>query len=318
MAREHILVRHKLAEIMKYKNINNMITDNIKKYCMNSNLSCVEIRPEFINAMQIIIDSRLNNEDPSNILMKQNIRNILNKINSKNFNECISNLKNIKFTGSTFFKLLANEVIERSMNDPIATQIFEPSENDIYISNINARIIKEFYTQSITNNTNNTNTNNTNNLDNFGTMFIKELHTQFKEFMDSTKKFDNFNQHRNNNYLGFMNFLGVLHGLEILPKELPQSIIKIPMKKLVFDEKWDIIESTHAYTGIIKFVKQILFSIEKNDIIYDIKYLESIRKALNEFEQLNKSVQKFRIGTIMKHNKFIERFDIQIKKCIGK
>ena len=302
MIKEEILVRYKLDEIMKYKKKNNMMTENLKKYCMNSNTSFIEIRPEFQTAIDVIINSRLNNEDPSNILMKQNITNILNKINSKNFTECLNNIKSIKCSGINLFKLLSNELIQRSMNDPVATQIFDPNDNDIYITDINGRIAKELYSQSILIENENENIV-------FGNMFIKELRKQFLEFMDVSKKFDNFNQHRNNNYLGFMNFLGVLHNLEVLPKELTLSVIKTPLNKLVFNKDWDIVESTHAYTGIIKFVKQILFSIEKYKNKYDIKYIEAIKQVLMNFEKNNKLVKKFRLGTIMKHNKFIENIE---------
>jgi hypothetical protein len=204
----------------------------------------------------------------------------------------------------SLFKLLSNELIQRSMNDPVATQIFEPNDNDIYITDINGRIVKELYSQTTL-------------LENdtivFGSMFIKDLRKQFLEFMDSSKKFDNFNQHRNNNYLGFMNFLGVLHNLEVLPKELTLSVIKTPLNKLVFNKDWDIVESTHAYTGIIKFVKQILFAIEKYKNKYDIKYLEAIKQVLMNFEKNNELIKKFRLGTILKHNKFIEKIENEIK-----
>jgi hypothetical protein len=304
MIKEEILVRYKLDEIMKYKKKNNMMTENLKKYCMNSNTSFIEIRTEFQTAIDVIINSRLNNEDPSNILMKQNITNILNKINSKNFTECLNNIKSIKCSGMSLFKLLSTELIQRSMNDPVATQIFEPNDNDIYITDINGRIVKELYSQTTL-------------LENdtivFGSMFIKDLRKQFLEFMDSSKKFDNFNQHRNNNYLGFMNFLGVLHNLEVLPKELTLSVIKTPLNKLVFNKDWDIVESTHAYTGIIKFVKQILFAIEKYKNKYDIKYLEAIKQVLMNFEKNNELIKKFRLGTILKHNKFIEKIENEIK-----
>ena len=307
MGKGEILVRYKLEELMKYKDKNNVITYELLKYCINPNTSCVEIRPEFKNGIQVIIESRLNNEDPSNILMKQNIRNILNKINVKNFVDCMHNLKTMKITGINFFKLLSSELIERSMNDPVATQTFDPSDTDIYISDMNARVAKEFSSQSVQ-------------IDNvtvvFNELFVKELRSQFLEFMDQTKKFDSFNQHRNNNYLGFMNFLGILHNLGVIPTSLTKYILQSPLKKLVFNKEWDVVESTHAYTGIVKYTKQVLYSTEKKqntDERYEKPYLESIKKLLVNFEENNKITEKFRRGTLSKHRKYIERLDDIIK-----
>ena len=318
MGKGEILVRHQLEEIMKYKDKNNLITNKLAEYCINPNTSCVEIRPEFKNGINIIINSRFNNEDPSNILMKQNIRNILNKINITNFTDCMQSLKTMKISSINFFKLLAIELIERSMNDPVATQTFDPSDTDIFISDINARVTLEFSSQTIpvqsqnNNQSDNQIESDTNNVINFRELFVKELRSQFMEFMDHSKKFDNFNQHRNNNYLGFMNFLGILHNLGVIPTSLTKNILQSPLKKLIFNKDWDIIEATHAYTGFSKFVKQILYSIEKNQNKserYEKSYLELVKQILNSFEEKNKILGKFRRGTLSKHNKFIERLD---------
>lgn len=306
MVKEEVIVRYTLDEIMKFKDKNNMIPEELKEHCMQCNTSMVELRHEFESPINVIIKSRMNNEDPGDILMKQNIRDLLNKVNDKNFADCFGRLKTMKIVNTKFFKVLSIELIERSMNDPVATQNFDPSDDDVYISNINARIARKFLTKSFQVSEEKSVA--------FSDTFISILRSQFLEFMDSSKKFNNFNPHRNNMYLGFMNFLGLLHNMNVLPKELTPAIIKQPIKKLVFNEKWDVAESTHAYVGLVKFIKQLLFSVERYP--YPTEYLQELVSKLEQFKGKNESVEKFRKGTVRKHDKLVARFQAVIDKNI--
>ena len=198
-----VLVRHDMKKIMEYKNINDVLPVELEQYCLTNNSYPLKIRSDFEQDLISITTSVLNGIDPNDILLKTNIRDLLNKISSNNYEEYIDKLKNIKYENKHHFTMLAQEIVDRSMNDPVAYNGFTPTSSDTYISDINADIAKEFCQLAIDP------TGCGENIE-FKKILTTMCQKQFADFIDESKKLDLNNKHRVDNYKGFMNLLGLL------------------------------------------------------------------------------------------------------------
>jgi hypothetical protein len=293
--------------ILKYKNINDVLPVELEQYCLANNSYPMSIREEFGQDLVDITTSVLNGIDPNDILLKTNIRDLLNKISSNNYSEYINKLKNIKYENEHHFTILAQEIVDRSMNDPVASNGFTPTKNDTYISDINADIAKEFCQLSI-------NTDDVDTEVRFKKILTSICHKQFFEFIDENKKLDLNNKHRVDNFKGFMNLLGLLSNRGILSSKIIVSCL-FNTKKLIYESDWSSQESENLFSGYSRLVAQLIHNFEatkcKNEGL-----LTAVIKVTEPISTDNEANKKLRMMSMISYQSMMEKLKSLKQKYI--
>lgn len=292
----HVLVRHDMKKILGYKDINNVLPVELEQYCLANNSFPLNIRDEFGQDLVDITTSVLNGIDPNDILLKTNIRDLLNKISSNNYSEYINKLKNIKYENTHHFTILAQEIVDRSMNDPVASSGFTPTKNDTYISDINADIAKEFCQLSI--NTNDTEIR-------FKKILTSICQKQFFEFIDETKKLDLNNKHRVDNFKGFMNLLGLLANRGILSSKII-IVCLMRIKELIYESDWSAQESENLFSGYSRLVSQLIYNFEITKC-KNAELLSAVIKVTETISTDNEANKKLRMMPMISYQSMMEK-----------
>ena len=280
MTESKVNISYNLDEFMNYKEINNVLPEELKKYCLSINNSPLNIRSELFFEMKNINKSILSGSDPNDIILKTEIRDNLNKISKTNFDEYIEKLINLNYSNPSNYEVLIYELIIRSMNDPIVIKGFNPTENDNYISNINSKICKYF-------------TTNCKDPELFNSLLLTSCNSQFKDFLNENKHLDNNNKHRVDNYKGFMNFLGLLHNNKIIKDTIILSCLDL-LKNLIYESDWDEYECANVFIGYDRLMNQLIFEIKNNLQNYKLDYIENIIKITKNIEFENNKIPKLR------------------------
>jgi len=300
MTESKVNISYKLDDFVNYKDINDVLPEELKKYCLSINDITLNIRSELLFEMKNINKSILSGSDPNDIILKTEIREILNKISKTNFDEYIVKLENLNYSNSNNYEVLIYELIIRSMNDPIVIKGFNPTENDNYISNINSKICKYFCS-------------NCKNPELFNSLLLKSCNSQFKDFLNTNKHLDNNNKHRVDNYKGFMNFLGLLHNNKILKDTIILSCLD-SIKNLIYESDWDEYECANVFIGYDRLINQLIFDIKNNLKNYKLDYIENIIKITNNIETENKKNLKLRRIQILTLNNILNNLNDLVKQ----
>jgi len=254
-----------------------------------------------------IIVSILNNIDPNDILLKTTIRDILNKICIGNYDSAIENLKSLKYMNSNHFTILAREIIDRSMNDPVAYKGFTPSKSDNYISNINASAAKEFTQFCIK-------TEDNDETIKFRDVLTSLCRSQYMDFMTETKKLDANNKHRSDNYKGFMNLIGLLYTKNILNTKIIITCL-LGIKKLIFESDWTEVECENLYAGYERLCIQLIFNIETTKC-QDSELLKALYRITESIKTENNKKKKLRRVCMLTFENLFEKINTLHTKYI--
>ena len=300
-----VLVRHDMKKLMEYKQINDVLPFELERYCFVNNSQPLDIRSEFQQDLINITTSVLNGIDPNDILLKTNIRDLLNKISSNNYSEYIDKLKNIKYENQHHFTMLVQEIIDRSMNDPVAFSGFTPTKSDTYISDINANIAKEFCQLSIKS------------PDSGEDIAFKKILTsmcqkQFVEFIDVNKKLDLNNKHRVDNFKGFMNLLGLLANRGILSSKIIVICLH-EIKSLIYKSDWGCQESENLFTGYNRLMSQLMHNFEMTKC-KNTDLLEAVIKVTETIAIENESNKKLRMMPMISYQSMMEKLKLLKQK----
>ena len=296
-----VLVRYDIKEFMGYKNQNDILPVELEQYCLTNNTNVLTIREEFETDIENIVTSILNGIDPNDILLKTTIRDILNKISFNNYEESLIRLKKIKYTNQNHFCILAQDIIDRSMNDPVACKGFNPSCDDTFISDVNANVAKEFCQFCIEEGDNEDETTDKIRFKNTLTGLCQK---QYVEFMDESKKLDINNKHRVDNYKGFMNFIGLLYNRNILSGKII-IVCLLGIKKLIFESDWSESESENLFSGYDRLASQLIFNLTQTKG-KDADMLSALIKITEAIGSENEKNTKLRRIPMLTHENLLK------------
>ena len=288
---ETTLIRYDLEEFIKYKDDNNILEESLQTHCLNNNVINLSIRHDFVIEMQDIISNIMKGINPNEMAFKNTLRELLNKINKNNYTELIDQLKNMEYDTKNNFRILSIELVVRSMNDIISAKGFA-KEGERTISDINADIVDDFVDLLIK-------------VDGkelyFKNVFKNVCQEYFLDFVNPDKALDENNQHRVDNYKGFMNFLGVLYIRGIMTEKIIEQCLK-SCSELVRNQKKTIDETTNVFTGYERLLTKVLDHLEKNpnaELLEKIREYHSailMRPNLKKFTQITHKKLQDRIG----------------------
>lgn len=306
MHKGDIHVRYTIGEFLKYQAVNNVLPKSIVGYCLNNNSTKITIRPDILGDMELINKSVMNDTDPDDILVKQTVMSIMNRISAGNFSELMTKLKKIKYTNIKHLQTLGKELVERVMNDPATNNHFDPCETDQYISNVVVKIARLASNLSVT-------------VDDepvvFRSVFLSIVKNQYMDFLNVEKRLDVKNQHRISNYKGFMNFLGLMYVNSLLTENKTLRCLK-GVADLIFDKKWGQYEAEIAFIGYEKLLAQLIYGMN-NKKNFNEEFYQTIVKITNKIKERNTKEKRLTRLLMITHRKIMEKLS-KIKMPVKK
>jgi len=234
---------------MKYKKCNDVMINEISKYCVSRNDKSVNC-DVFTKEMNSIIGSVTKGENPNNVITRNMIKFYVNSLTLDNFDDNINKIKKLDFTVVKNIECLFDDIIADVISCPIAYNGLIMEEEGKSMPEIYAEMVEKIIHFSVT-------------IDDhvvkFYEKFLIKCQDFFNKFVNVDVILDNDNIQSVDNYKGLMTFFGLLYKLDV-----------IPLKVIIIC--CDIIKNN------IKSRK----GIEKNNLYYGYEFLmSSVIKVLN-------------------------------------
>lgn len=293
---------HDIKQIFECRNDNYKLPKELEKYCVNKVPYNKSQREHMLIKIMSDITSALRaGVDPNNTTFMNAIRGELNKVNATNYENVIAMLKSLNYAHETNFEMLAKELIVKSMNDSIATKWMEGG-GDLYPSDIYTNIISEFSSFFI---------QDGERVIKFKTIVARMCQYYFKELTNTEMKMDKNNQHRVNNFKGYMNMIGLLYYKKCFSKDVViNCLTKITD---IIKSNISVEESDNYYSGYERLLNQVLRKYENDTQKEYSDEFGQIYGQLCAFNNTLTSVsQKIRRFSCMIHEQNIARLaDLQ-------
>jgi len=205
--------------------------------------------------------------------------------------------------------MLAQDIIDRSMNDPVAFKGFNATCNDSFISDVNANVAKEFCQFCIEEDNENEPVDKVR----FKNTLTGLCQKQYVEFMDESKKLDINNKHRVDNYKGFMNFIGLLYNRNILSGKII-IVCLLGIKKLIFESDWSESESENLFSGYDRLASQLIFNLTQTKA-KDADMLSALIKITEAIGSENEKNMKLRRIPMLTHESLMTKLRTLNDNC---
>lgn len=311
MSNQPVSIKYNIDQIFACKDANFVMPKELAEYCshyycyQSANLS------ELIKSMDDITKSHANGTNPNDVAYLMIIRENLNKLTQRNFDDVLKNIKSLAYSSTSHFTMLATEIVVKCMNDPLASKGVEPNtsinnrgNHEIYKSPSElymdiASHMWEFLYEP----------NNNDSLDaktsgkkteaiKFKVVLSKVCQDHFKEFTNKSSSMDNNNPHRVSIYKGFMNMIGLLYSYGLFSMEIVNMCFK-RVNNLILRSELSQEETDNYFSGIERLMNRILTHYEKlpvnasnindfNTFKPDLRnVVSSIQSVCHEREQKN-------------------------------
>ncbi len=220
--------RYSYDDFMKYKDINNVVTKELYKTSIVKPMSInVDIYDEILND---IITNIKHGNDPNEIILKNNLKHLINIVNQSNYEETLEKIKKIDFSSVKIIRFFISELIICAIRYQISIKgyIFEEMTH-ITIPEICANLQKYFVEYFVP---------TEKNPNNFHTELLNVCQQYFLEFLNLNKSIDENNADTSDNYKGFMTFLGLLFERNAISIKIAGSCIsQIIQNMFCYDTK---------------------------------------------------------------------------------
>jgi hypothetical protein len=301
-----INISYSMDKFMQHKQQNMMLPLNIKSFC-NEIGGVIIFREQLISEVSNIIETFLNGKNPNDIIFKNSIIELMNKITQRNYQQLLESLKNLTYTKSEHFITLASDILIRAMTDLVAVKGIELPPNQQTLSEIYIMIVVDFFPLMIKENDKEIK---------FSSIFLDLCKRYFDDFTDAIKPLDQNNAYRVDNFKGFTNFIGLLYSKGLLnAKVIHTCLTKI--KDLIFNTTWGQNECENAYEGYRKILNHVSVSLEKKTEFNDSdkKFISVLYDLHEEIKMKNKSSSKLRRFTMMYHEESEKKIVKLKNKC---
>jgi len=321
------VLSYNIQEIFNCRTDNMVLPKELEPYSQDKYIrNQSQYEQQLINVMIDITKSLNTGASPNDTAIMNLIRGDLNKISQNNYQEILTRLKLIKYSSEQHFLMLANELVIKAMNDVIAVKGLEANKNQISPSEIYVNIVMEFSNYFIEDTKKET-TGEKKEIHKFKNIVATVCQKYFKDFTDSKLKMDQNNQHRVNNYKGYMNLLGLLYSKKCFNREI---IFKCLSKvcSIIVDSGLVAEECDNYFTGYERLSCQVLGKFEKMSItniteadieeftkLYNLLYECNTRisGSVNQGDPKKSGIRKF---SAMIHNQNIIKLESLKKKII--
>jgi len=278
----NISIKYTIEEIFECRETNNVLPKELEIYCNNYNnkySNNMSVLNDLINQMSEITKSHSIGINPNDISLVNIIRENLNKLDNKNYNDILSEIKGLNYSHEGHFISLASEIIMKSMNDVMAYKGFDTSKDglktpsELYIGI--AIDLSQFFIESDDKKIK------------FKNVFSNQCKNYFTDLTNKTKRMDKHNTHRVNNYKGFMNMIGLVYINGLFPKEIIEKCFE-KVINLILSCGLPQEDTDNYYTGYEKLLNKILLHFEKNSDMKNPSF-SIIEEFKNIIELINRS-----------------------------
>jgi hypothetical protein len=264
-------------DFMKYKDINAVIPSVLYKNAGlgKPNIINLDIYDEILNE---IITSVKQGNDPNEIILKNNIKHLINVINQLNYDETLEKLQKINFSSIKIIRFFISELIICAMRYQISIKgyDFEDTTHKT-IPEICADVQKHFMTFIVPTETN---------PNNFHIEILNTCQQYFLEFLNLNKSIDENNVDTSDYYKGFMTVLGLLFernviSIKIVGNCIEQIIRNIFCINTKLEKKY---EEHDCYECSKKMFGYTITSKSKIEQIcfYDCEYLDKYKDSTED------------------------------------
>ncbi len=139
-----INISYSLADFMNYKDCNMLLPQNLKSLCNDLGGTLI-LRDIILKEVVSVIESFTSGKNPNDIIFKNSIIELMNKITQRNFQQILESLKTLSYTKSDHFITLATDILIRAMTDPVAVKGIDLPPNQQTLSEIYLLIIIDFF-----------------------------------------------------------------------------------------------------------------------------------------------------------------------------
>lgn len=275
------LIRYNFNDFYKYKEINNLMPPELQKHCLNNNNINIKIRDEFLEEMTLIIDAMMKGMNPNNMMIKNTIREYLNKLSKSNYDTILMQLEEINYTDDLLVTLGA-ELIIRSMNDYVSAKGFE-SDNEVTFTDIYTDLVVNFSKKN----------------NKFGDIIRNLSKEHFDDFTNPSKSLDKNNLYRVDNFKGFMNFTGLLYRKKIIGQKTINYCL-MGLLNLMMNQVKTTEEIQNIFMAYERLLNQMLLHNDIKQIIEQVKIIH------NKIIENKIKLSKFGLVT---HEKIMEKIN---------
>lgn len=258
-------------EFMKYKDINAVIPSILYKNVGLGKPNDINI-DIYCGILNDIITSIKQGNDPNEIVLKNNIKHLINIINQLNYDETLEKIKKIDFSSVKIIRFFISELIICAMRYQISIKGYDFEDmTHVTIPEICSDLQKYFITYIVPTDTN---------PNNFHMELLNVCQQYFLEFLNLNKSIDENNADTSDNYKGFMTVLGLLFERNVISIKIAGNCIEQIIKNIFcintklekkYEEHdcYECSKKMYGYTITSKSkIEQICF--------YDCEYLEDI------------------------------------------
>jgi len=297
----NIIIKHDIDKIFECKDSNMFLVPELEKYYINKNKKEMSILPKLIatmkNVSQLLI--RGNSGDTT---MKNTIRENLNKLNNANYDEIINILNNLTFETQEQYKLLANEILLKGMNDIMGYKGFNINDKLKIPSELYIDIVNKFSEIKLVQN---------NKEIKFKNVFLNLCNEYFINLTNINERMDKNNPHRVSNFKGLMNMIGLLFNNNLVDDKIIRYCCD-KILNLVLYSKLSQDESDNYYMGYERLLNIILLYFEKQKNKNKLEILtifKDFNTKITSALTLNETKKPIRMSAIIMHKQNISRID---------
>jgi hypothetical protein len=187
-------------EFIYYKNLNTTIPKELVENIQSTN-NRFELRKNLVDTAKNIINNIISGNNPNDANFLNYIRENLNKINNKNFNIIIAELRGLDINSRKHLQVFINEILTMVRNDIQAIKGVDiPDENKI--SYTLSMILEEFSDYEIN--------DKKEGIIKIKDVFMDTITDLWEEYVDPVKPLDQNNVQKVEDFKGICSFIGLL------------------------------------------------------------------------------------------------------------
>src|SRR5579872_3557067 len=257
MSDPKVLIKYSIDQIFACREPNCVMPQELVEYCNNLGRGQISILTDLIKPMDDVTKSHSHGINPNDMILRNIIRENLNKLNNKNYIDVLKDIKSLNYSNETHFTLLAGELIIKSMSDVMGTKGLDASKpgqktpSELYIDI--ALEMSQFFIEK------------DDKIIKFKTVLSRTCQKYFNELTDVEQSMDHNNPRRLSNYKGFMNMVGLMYACGLFPVDIVilsfQKIINLILKSNLPQEECD-----NYYSGFERLMNRVLTHFEKRPI----------------------------------------------------
>lgn len=302
-------IKYTLTQILSCKETNVVMPKELQQYCSHKKRYDITLLDDLTPIMEQICKSYNSGIDPNDVILRNSIRENLNKLNNKNYDKVLQDIKSLNYTNDTHFTFLATELIIKCINDVMASKTNDVINNqkiptELYID------IAYVFSGYCTYTKNNEEVK-------FKIIMSKLCQQYFNKFINKDERMDKNNPHRVIIYKGFMNMLGVLYAKEIFPIDIIfvclNKLINIILSSTVPREDKD-----NYYSGYERLMNRLLYHFETTPTkLSEFKTIHRQLFTINDkiTEACKEQVKPIERFSFITHGENIARYEALCKLC---